>query len=288
MLTGMPVTSPLAEEFTNQWKGELQTTKDMYADASESVDGLDAVQARLGQEYDTYMGRYGDLMEQLVGETGLDLANRRTLAAAFMQLATPDLDGAGNRAMAGVAHQSALARDQISREMTRGGGSPRSSNFAGTVRQNALDEAKNKVLAGTTARTQERQVGLNAAATGMQLFDPTRTAGLSLAIQQGANSLLTSEANTAATGAQLRTGIAGGYARDVTDPVATTAGVYQGMATAAPSGSGSGNRAVRGMTSVNWQSGTPSTFEADSAEFFAEKPSTLQYGTRADGSFGLL
>ena len=274
----------MARLFTSQWLGEVATTKEMYAGAQGSIDDLKGFNTTLSNEYDAYMNKFGGTIDSLIAETGIDLKNRRTLANNFMALANPDLDGAGNRAMAGVAQQGSLAAEQIQRTMTRGGGNPSSSNYVGMVRQNALDTAKNKVLAGTVARNQEREVGLKAATTGMQLFDPNVTGGLSLKMQEGGTKILDRLGNNMATAASLEAGLAGSYAGNIAEPMGSAAGAWSGMAyTQNAAGSSSSSPTPTPSVSAVPKAG-PSIFGMQESA-----PETaIQYGTRADGTFGML
>lgn len=220
----------LAKEFTDAWRGELDKIGGMYDEAWNSIGQMDDLAKRFGLEFDAFKETYTPYRDMLLEMSKADYARRNELAATFMGLARPDYDGVGNKAMADIAHQSALAREQIQRDMTRGGGNPSGSAHASAVRQNALEEAKNKTLAATVARTMEKDRVAGLVLPGMQIFDPVNSINAASNIDLNATKLL--EGQLGATGAAtgMRTTIAGDRAKSIAGPLGEAAGTFQGMA----------------------------------------------------------
>lgn len=229
MASTLTKANKLADEFTKAWRGELDAVGAIYDQAQESVGKIDDMADQFGAEFDSFRETYTPYRDMLLEMAGADGARRTELANTFMSLARPDYAGEGNRAIAGVAHQSANARDQINRTMTRGGGNPSSSNYQQAIRLNAMDEAKNKVLAATAARNSEKDRVSALTLAGVKEFDPTKSVNAASAIDLGAITLLDGKAKALTTATGARTNIAAGRANDITNPLASAAGTFQGI-----------------------------------------------------------
>lgn len=222
-----------ANVFINDWMGDLDRAGEIYDQALGSVDQIDSLADQLAHEWEAYGQQFGGLQDDLITAAGSDLENRGRMSAQFIDAATPDYGGATRRAVADVAQQSQQGRDAMTRTMTGMGINPNSGKALAGLRQSYLDEAKNKALAINTARNNETTRSGNMAATGMQLFDPSNTAGLAIQIKNGQNDLLTTQAGLRSQSADSRQAIAGNYANTIGQQRGEAAGTLMGLTTSA-------------------------------------------------------
>lgn len=277
----------LANSWTRLWLGELDTTKGFYSDSNASIDAYGKTADTLAREYQAYEEKFGPMRDQLLELAGVDMGRREQLAEQFMQVARADYEGEAGRAAASVAHQTENARGQLRRTL----GPTNRAQYADQMTRLAAEEAKNKVLAATQAKLAEKDRVAGLSTTGIQLFDPVRTTTAATNIESGKNELLLKQAGVLGDVAQMKGSLAASYNRNITEPIGELANTYQGIRVARDL---SDNRQTGSRTTTfggvlnPGSSFSPEAIQASAADHFSPRSSGLSYGTRDDGSFGLL
>lgn len=248
---------PQMNEFLSQWQGHLNNAAGIYNQALEDVgtgyDFLKTAQGaagRLGdlastfeQEYETYRQDMGGIEGEFRQSALDELTQRRQVMGDITRMTTPDVEGAAGRAMADVAQQSEIARQNEARRLQSMGVDPTSGRYRALFNRMGGDEAMNKAVAANIARREEENVAFNRSATAAQLLNPTQMASTALAIRQGGNEMLQGAASlragevgaltdltrTAGDLASARAGIGSALATNVAGQYGEMGGLIMGM-----------------------------------------------------------
>jgi len=223
----------LAQQFLGAWQSALGNTEGMFNKSIEQIDlamgGLDTAEGHVGKldtladdmaaEWQTYKEKYAPLEQAAIDSTMADLASRRKMGSTLESASVADVEGAASRAKADVAASSEAGRRAEADRLAALGIDPTSGRTRSYMNTSRMDEAIGKVLAGTQARTGERDRATGAAALGLQTLNPADSARIAESVQSGSREMMNLQgglASTAATARQklgsARAGLAGASA----------------------------------------------------------------------------
>lgn len=217
------------EDFLAQWKGNLANTERLYTGAEDAIGGLDDIAGKLADEWGQFETQFGGMRDDLLAAGKEDLGRRNELSTTYMDLARPDYAGAEGKAAGDVSNMAAIGRKNLQQQQTSMGIDPSSGASQAGLSKSYLDEALGKATAVNSARQGEKARTATMAGQGIQLFDPSRTVGLAMDINGQKNNLLSAEAGVRSNAAGMRSGLAGSYTQNVTNPAGDNAGTAYGM-----------------------------------------------------------
>jgi len=251
----------IAAQFLEAWGSSLTTVASMYGDASSVIKGLmsgesggglapklkglDELSSLMKQEYATYKADFGGMEKEFLGQAR-DLSTGKT--NILKELAQGggkwvDEEGAAARAKVDAGLQGELQNQAEARKLLAMGVDPSSGRFGALTRKGAVDMAGETVRAMNLARQAEKTQGTARGLAIAGAMNPNEPANIGLAIGKGGREILGQAGQLEQAGAnvqsqyissmgQLGTGLAnmaGGVARDITNPLAEMAGYYSGL-----------------------------------------------------------
>jgi len=237
-----------ASQYLASWNTALGNATNMFNTAADAatkamanIDSagsylpkLDAIAKEVGGKLTQYESQYGDLKGEAIGTAREELGARRSLTATFMDLARLDTEGAADRVGADVAQQAEMSRKEMADDLIGRGIDPASAAGRSFMEKSRSNEVLSTVGARNRARIDEKDRVGGMAGLGLQVIDPTKSAGIATDIDAGSRELMSMKGGLVKAGVDARADLAKTGAT-VANSISNTAGKY-GETVAKPQG----------------------------------------------------
>jgi hypothetical protein len=255
---GADTSGTLAAKFLEAWGSSLNDVKSMYGDAASVIKGLmdnAAIAPDLGglkdlsnlmkEEYTSYKEQYAPMEKEYMTMARDTAQEKRAIQGEIAKGggAWTDTEGAAARAKTDVAIQGEIQNQAEARRLLASGIDPSSGRFGALTRKGAIDLAGETVRAMNLARENEKTQGLQRAIGAAGTLNPGEYANIGMAIRSQGTDILKGAGALEQAGVQAQSdyaktmgalgtayaGMAGGMARDISNPLAEMAGYFTGM-----------------------------------------------------------
>lgn len=251
----------LAAQFLTAWGSSLNDIKGMYGDAASVIKsmisgesggslkpqlaGLQELSSLMKQEYTSYKELYAPMEKEFMTAARDTAQEKRAIQREIAKGggAWTDTEGAAARAKTDTAIQGELANQAEARKLLSLGIDPSSGRFGALTRKGAIDLAGETVRAMNLARQTEKTQGLARATAAASALNPDEYSRIGTGIRTQGTDILRNAGALEQAGAGVQSqylqtmgqlgssyaNMAGGMARDITNPLAEMAGYYSGM-----------------------------------------------------------
>lgn len=249
--------SEMASQFLSLWTGSMGESQKMFKSAIDSLMGLSSgiagnnqatqqiyqIADTIGKEYQSYREQVGGTEGELLAGSKEEGLARRGAIQTMQGLMKPDYEAAEGRISADVRTQAENQREAEANRMMSMGIDPSSGRFGALTKKSYLDQAGQTAIAMNVARRGEKERVAGVAEKGLQLYDPSKTAGTAINMRKAGTDILgmqagalgkaadiqTAQTNATANIAQATGQLANAYNQSVTQPYGEMAGYFMGQ-----------------------------------------------------------